>query len=128
MGKGPQKLGTWTTLHSMWAAQHLEECLFQVTSLNLFQRVGWLLLLPGRKLVSSQKPSLSLSLSESDSQQLGLFSLGGRGLVNLVRFRDFLKNILSYLPVCLRSFAVIECFDLGGDCYTTHIYKNNVHS
>ena len=114
INKSPPKHGwqltqweTWSALHSHQAAPQVEECPFQVpqvSRLNLFQEAdlvwvvfaGFLLWESSLKLSLLESWLLSClsllcsSASEVDSQSV-LLILIGRGLVNLVSFRDFLK-------------------------------------
>lgn len=81
MGDRSRKLGTWSTLQSLQAARKLG---FQAIRLveTSSKQLGWFLLL-------SDTGQVSMS-----SLQHGLDSLGGRGLVNRISFRDFLLNCL----------------------------------
>lgn len=92
-GWEPTKLGTWSSLHSLQAAHQVGGCLFQVPQ--------W------PKLASSRQFLFSLQLT-----------LAGRGLVNLLSFREFLKLLCCCLCLCLRS-SHTGCFYHTGDSYTT---------
>lgn len=62
----------------------------------------------------SETLQLSFLLSQGHSQLL-LFTLTGRGLVNLVSFRDILKLFcIVYLPVYGASYRMESFNNLGG--------------
>lgn len=104
------ELGTWSTLHSLQAAQQVGECPFQVTLCSKP--------LPGSMASASRQLFWSLSLCSSSvffaaqlfffffplKGILSFYSLlwGRRNLVNLFSFREFLANFSS-LPPCLNS-------------------------
>lgn len=101
----------------------------------LFGCHSWSKPLPGSSAGFSifQAAGLELSLQFFSSQPclafssgrgfLFLFTLAGRGLVDLVSFREFLKQFFS-----LKNFPagwnvlMTDCFELGGNCYPTSRY------
>lgn len=102
MGSSSQKRGTWSTVHSLWAAPQLESVPWRWLSLHFFQGT-WLV----------PVAVLQLGPSESDSQ---LYLWEGRSLVNLVGFRKFLKlfRVAYFLSKELPCRG--ECFNTITNC------------
>lgn len=79
----------------------------------LFQVVG---------LVSES--SLQMYTSGNDSVVFTVYSWGGRGLVKLISFRNFLKRLLKLFSFRLNELPCrIKCFNLSDNCHTTEVRR-----
>jgi hypothetical protein len=102
-------------------AQKLKLC-STLHSLQLFNRLESILsnCLCGSKPLQGSSTSL-VGLRMTLSSHL-LLILGGRGFINLVSFRDFLKLFL-FVYLYLKVTCKMECFNRRGNFYTT--FGNN---